>query len=342
MIIAFTGLPGGGKSCAAVARILDNLKLGKRVYTNIEGLDQDEQRQYIKVYCDLDDYHLDKNLIFMSEGESTRFFEFAKENSLIVLDEAHLLFSNREWDTKKNNEFAKWASTHRHHGFNVLIITQSIEKIEKHVRSLIQWNYVYKKIDYLGSLVQNGFHESVYSGCEVTGKALKVTTRKYDKSIFNCYKSTVNEDIKREGFMPTTNILKHPVFYAIPVLFCGFLYMFFAKSSFATGDPFGSKKMMDRATTAAVQNASDSKKPSQPFTNISISHQFPSAVPPLNLEQNSIPVLESVPMPLPPPLPEAAVVVKAYVMIGENEYIVSMSDGDIIRTKYKPKVNRAL
>ncbi|HEY3307317.1 MAG TPA: hypothetical protein VGJ93_02570 [Desulfuromonadaceae bacterium] len=57
--------------------------------------------------------------------------------------------------------------------------------------------------------------------------------------------------------MSNTNILKHPVFYAIPVVTIFALYMFFAKSSFATGDLFGSNKIMNRphsVVSGAVNN----------------------------------------------------------------------------------------
>ena len=274
MIVGFVGTPGSGKTYEAVKKIIANLKNGRRVYTNIDGLNLDEQREFIKVYLDLDDYELNKRLIFLDKAQVLRFWEIVKDGSLVVLDEIHKDFSNREWNTLKNKQFADWCSTHRHAGFDVVFITQDMQKVESHVRSLIEWTYVFRKVNFLGSAVSKKYICYSFAGDETTGNPLATSTRTYDTKIFNCYNSYVTKDAKEIGFMSHVNILKHPIFFIIPCVLAFFLYMFFTKSSFATGDLFGSKKVAHRSDKPAVV---PSVAPSPvPFSTMPVQRPFSS------------------------------------------------------------------
>lgn len=242
MILCYEGTPGSGKTYDAVNKVIQNLRLGRVVYSNIEGFDLPECREHIKLKTGLDDYELSKSLIYLRNNEMLKAHETAKNGSLLVYDEVHKLFSNREWQTGTNKAFAEWASTHRHGGYDVVLITQNLEKVDSHVRGLVEFTYRYKKNNYFGKLFENRYFCYAYS--EDSTKVIGRRQGKYLPSIFPCYNSYSGKDIKELGVQSNVNILKHPVFYAIPVLLLIFVYMF-TKSSFASGDLFG--------TTARLQ-----------------------------------------------------------------------------------------
>jgi len=250
MIFGFVGTPGSGKSYDAVRKILDNLKSGKVVYTNVEGLEDDYCQEFIKLYTGLDDYQLAHQLRHKTDSEMQCFWDFVENQSLIVIDEVHKLFSNRNWQSSANNKFAEWASTHRHIGCDLVLITQDLEKVEKHVRSLIEWTYFYRKVNFFGSLVSNSYLRYAYSGDDHNGQPLSKATRGYEKRVFQCYKSYAAADIKEQGIMETVNVLRHPVFYAIPIVLAGVIWMG-TKSSLGTGDIFGTNKAMATAAASA-------------------------------------------------------------------------------------------
>jgi zona occludens toxin (predicted ATPase) len=103
------------------------------------------------------------------------------------------------------------------------------------LRSLLEWTYRYRKMNFFGSAVQNQYLVYSYSG-DGSGKPLsKPSVKTYERRVFECYKSYVSSDIKELGIMKHVNILKHPVFYALPVLLGVFLYLFF-KSGFSHGE----------------------------------------------------------------------------------------------------------
>ncbi|MGD9950727.1 MAG: zonular occludens toxin domain-containing protein [Desulfobulbus sp.] len=267
MIIGFTGTPGSGKTYEAVNKINDNLRLGRVVYTNIDGIFDPECLEMIKSYCGLSDYALARQLrpiVSPVDGEDPIliFWMHVEPGSLIVLDEIHKWFSNRDWNKETNKEFGYWASTHRHNGYDVVLITQNIERVDAAVRSLLEWNYVYRKVNFLGSAVKRSYLCYAYGGDDTNGKPLATSKRTYKPAIFRCYKSYVAKDIKEMSIMQHVNVLRHPIFLLIPLVFCATFYMF-SKSSLATGDLFGADKVM--AESEANRKA---KPPSKQSGNV--------------------------------------------------------------------------
>ena len=244
MIIGFAGTPGSGKTYEAVKKITDNLQWGRIVYTNIDGISDPVCLEMIKSYCELSDLALMKQLHFLEDWQVPDFWMHVQPGALIVLDEVQKVFSSREWQTTKNNAFATWASTHRHNGFDVVLISQAVERIDSAVRSLLEWTYVFRKVNFFGGAVQRKYLCYAYGGDDTSANPLKKSVRTYNPKVFMCYKSYVAKDVKELGVMQHVNVLKHPVFFAIPLVFCFTLYMLFAKSSIATGDLFGSKQAM--------------------------------------------------------------------------------------------------
>lgn len=250
MIIGYVGTPGSGKSYEAVKRIIENLKKGRIVLTNVKGTDTDIHVEAIKSVTGLDD--ISGQLFYITDNQMRNLPDHVDKypGALIIIDEVHKLFSNREWATKENKSFCDWASTHRHGGFDILLITQDIEKIDKHARSLIEWVYFYRKMNYFGGLVQKKYRRFSYDSDNHSGKPIATDTYTYDTSIFKCYKSYDAIDTKEIGIQKNLNIFKHPVFYAIPVVLCVLIY-FGSKSSLFSGDLLGSGKIAEN--TSKVQ-----------------------------------------------------------------------------------------
>jgi zona occludens toxin (predicted ATPase) len=244
MIIGYVGTPGSGKTYEAVKTILSNLKKGRIVYTNIEGLEKAVCREMIKNVCDLSDLAIERQLKIFEDHELDNFWNHVEPECMVVIDEVQKVFSSREWQSEKNKHFGFWASTHRHHGFDVILITQNPERVDSAVRGLFEWTYLFRKVNFFGGAVQKKYICYSYAGDDTHGNPLTKKVKTYNPLVFKCYKSYVADDIKEQSIRSHVNVLKHPVFFAIPIVFGLTLYMFFEKSSFATGDIFGTGKIM--------------------------------------------------------------------------------------------------
>ena len=250
-ISCYEGLPGSGKSYDATRKLLSNLATGRRILTNIDGLQEDRQRTTIQHYYNMDDQQIMDNLVHLDDEQVTNFWEYTQPGDLIVIDEAQNFFNSRDWQSTTNRELGKWASEHRKRGNDVIFISQDMAGIESSVRRLVEWVYRYKKLNMFGSAVQKKYVRFAYYGQSEKPLRKKICT--YDQKIFACYSSFFKDGTKELGIEKPVNILRHPIIYAIPVLLIIFVY-FFSQSSFVTGDLFGSKAIAQSVSLPEIEN----------------------------------------------------------------------------------------
>jgi len=223
MIIFYEGVPGSGKTYDATVKIVANLKMGRTVYTNIDGIEDVRCKEMIKCLTGLDDFDIDKKLIVLTREQVFHFWDFVIPGSFIVIDEVQKYFNSRDWQKEENRKCADWCSTHRHEGFDALFLTQKIEKVDTQVRTLTEWTYRYKKINFLGSLINQSYICFAFSGDDTSNPLTKIV-RRYEKKYFACYKSYISKDVKELKIQTHANILKHPLFFFIPVVLCFCVY----------------------------------------------------------------------------------------------------------------------
>lgn len=119
MIHLITGLPGSGKSLLAVELILQNRDSEKirPLYSNISGLDFDALRCF-----PLEEIETWYNL---------------PDNSIIVVDECQRWFRPRP-NGSTVPEYISRFETHRHHGHDIILITQHPKLIDANIRRLVE------------------------------------------------------------------------------------------------------------------------------------------------------------------------------------------------------------
>ena len=112
------GLPGHGKGCLAVDRILRDVKLGHKVYANFP------------VYAKPDGSKvLHPKIEFFERWEDIR----QAENGKIYLDEAPRWFSSRAY-AKNTPEDLEFFAQHRHNGLGLILICQSPQQLDVEIR----------------------------------------------------------------------------------------------------------------------------------------------------------------------------------------------------------------
>lgn len=234
MIIIHEGVPGSGKTYDAVRKINDALKLGRSVYHNIRGLDLDLCQEAISAISGLSRGDISRQLVMLTDDHVREFWLHCPDGAFIVIDEAQLYFNSRDFNKGGNRAFGDWASTHRHHGFDLLLISQRAERIETSVRSLAEFRYRYRKLNVFGSLMKKGYLVYSFAGGDSNHLAIRRMT--YDAKIFACYQSYAGDNTEKKAFK-NPNILNHPIFYLLGISIIGALY-FVSQSSFVRGDIF--------------------------------------------------------------------------------------------------------
>lgn len=141
-----TGKKGNGKSIFAVGVIFDALAAGKKVATNLDINLEALGNPYSK-----------KTLIRLPDRPTVEDFEaigrgqdgvVEDDNGVIVLDEVSTIFNARSWGDKARQPILDWLVHSRKYGWDVYMIAQGQEQIDKQLRtSLLEYWVQVKRTD---------------------------------------------------------------------------------------------------------------------------------------------------------------------------------------------------
>ena len=134
MIIAYTGMPGSGKTYALVARADKALRQGRQVFANfpLKGTYQ----------ISLDDI-------------CTHQFP---EDCVVLIDEAGRWFNSREWKDLPHEVFDLF-TMHRHVKMDLFIAVQSFARIDKSLREVVELVYWATNRSYLPYHKYYGYYD---------------------------------------------------------------------------------------------------------------------------------------------------------------------------------------
>lgn len=146
MIYCVTGTLGSGKTLVCVGRILDAIRAGKRVATNLDlrmefltrgGGATDVRR--------LSDFPTVEELSGLGVGNPSR---DESRNGIIVLDEAGTFLNAREWNGKERHALISWLLHSRKLGWDIYLIVQDVSMLDRQVRvSLVEHLVVCRRLD---------------------------------------------------------------------------------------------------------------------------------------------------------------------------------------------------
>jgi len=201
MITLITGTPGAGKTLYAIAKLLQPVigttvtkknddgsseEVTRIVYTNINGLQLEHEP-----ISSGGDWVQDTKRAWqfqpIGEGQGLRdWHKWAKPGSLIVYDEFQKVWPMVPNGTPIPPDIQS-LDTHRHLGVDFILITQSPNNYNRHIQGLVGRHLHVRRMGNLGlTVVYEWDHCSkqlMYS------KSISKAPWRYDKSIFNLYKS---------------------------------------------------------------------------------------------------------------------------------------------------------
>ena len=223
-IIAYTGLPGSGKSYNAVANvILPALKADRKVVTNIP-LNEDALRQLTQAG------EVVEFPVGVLQAEPDRIKDFVTPGCVWVLDEVWRLFPQGVKSDKVPEAFRSLLAEHRHmvdaagNSVQIVFVVQDLANIGAFARRLIESTFHHTKLSFIGA--NKRFRVDVYHG-QVTGATPSVSNRiremygSYDKKITALYSSHTMSDSQNAGANEApidkrANILRRPIFLIAP------------------------------------------------------------------------------------------------------------------------------
>ena len=150
MILFYSGTPGSGKSLHTAEVLYWWIKAGKPAIGNINiNLDmiptKKEKRYTYKRNDQLTPDFLISYAKDFSKGRSVK-----EDSLLLVIDECQLMFNARDWNAKGRAAWLEFFTLHRHLGYRIILIAQFDRMIDRQVRSLIEYEYIHRKVSNFG------------------------------------------------------------------------------------------------------------------------------------------------------------------------------------------------
>lgn len=149
-VYLLTGTPGSGKSLAMAKNIYWHVKTKRPVVANFEinrELFKDSSSFY---YCPNEALTPGKLEEFARWYWSENGGCVKEDHIRLYIDEAQVIFSNRQWS--KNTEWVRFFSQHRKFGYEVHIIAQYDEMIDKQIRALVEYQIMHRKLNNVGKI----------------------------------------------------------------------------------------------------------------------------------------------------------------------------------------------
>lgn len=206
------GDPGSYKTSTLISDYLvPAIKAGRVVVTNIRGV------KTVEEIADIYGFELpDTSEIILVEfneagfEKMARFFHWAPEGALILMDEGQRVYPTRlrdfkpydllnPQDQKRPRSVEDAFDSHRHMNWDIYISTPNIGKIHKEIRAVAEFGYRHKNMATVFSFMKGRYkrvtHIADNSGTAI-GHAISAGLRKIDKRAFDVYQSTATGKTK--------------------------------------------------------------------------------------------------------------------------------------------------
>lgn len=260
MIFGNEGMPRSGKSLDAMQHIVDSLRSGRTVVTNVAGVSHKALSEYLAIPLPT----VQRLLIVieppadMDEEEKVAYVKeqfYAKRipDSLMIWDEI-----NQFWPPDRQPLPAQWAkfvTEHGHEGIDILIMGQDLSELHTTWRKRLQRYTRFTKLDMLGK--DDQMHWGSYTNVGKNRYKLMADGKKpYNKEFFPLYKShrdtTTNKGNYKDSRFSVFQT-KHKVYgAAFGLLLCYCLYVIYG---FFTPEPVQAEPV-----TASAENKTESVK----------------------------------------------------------------------------------
>lgn len=258
-INCYCGLQGSGKSYEVVSSvILEAVSQGRRVVTNVSGINEDRIHEYLVNKRDADAeklgciVHVTNDRItqpqFFPDEEKPQLESVVQGGDLVAVDEAW-----RFWGTdlgKLSHEHMQFFRMHRHYvhpktsvACDVALMTQDVTGLHRSVKNVIEFTFKMQKHKSLG--LAKRYRVDIHEGWKINSKTrIDHRQKSYDPGIFPLYQSyaggqgTESAIDKRQNILGNRTLWMYAGGFVVLALISGVsIWRFFHPTAAKTSSP---------------------------------------------------------------------------------------------------------
>jgi len=153
MIELYSGTPGSGKSLNTARRIRQELLRNRTVIANFpintKLVSKNGKRKIGRfIYLRNDELTVDYLIKHAMDNHKA-----GKEGqSLLVVDEAGIMFNSRDYGNWDRKSWINFFMTHRHYGYNVILVAQIDRLIDRQIRAFLEYDIKHRKANNFKSI----------------------------------------------------------------------------------------------------------------------------------------------------------------------------------------------
>ena len=193
MITFYTGTPGSGKSYSMAYKIRLSLLRGKNVISTVDidtNVISKNGRKKIGNFHFVPINELTADYLY--KYFSKHHPEPKESQTIVFIDECQLIFNTRTWQAQGRMEWIEFFTRHRHLGFDIVLITQNDQMIDKQIRGVVENEFKHTKLNNLFLLLPiTLFYRREYWYGLKDKKPVSRQTIPFRKKIANIYNSLV-------------------------------------------------------------------------------------------------------------------------------------------------------
>ena len=144
-ISLYSGTPGSYKSYHATADIISWLRSGNNVIANFPvNTENYFKRKKIGSFTFVPNSKLTVN--YLLNYAKLHHKPSRKAQTLVVIDEASIMFNARQFDKKDRMEWVNFFANHRHFNYEFILIAQNDRMLDRQIRGLLEYDYKHRAL----------------------------------------------------------------------------------------------------------------------------------------------------------------------------------------------------
>ncbi|MCB5712132.1 zonular occludens toxin domain-containing protein [Lactonifactor longoviformis] len=152
MIYFYSGTPGSGKSLHCAKMIDSWVKKGRNIIANFDINNEFWKTKRLKkkgqILCVDNSCLTVDGLIDFADNYHQRNTkgQIIEKQTLLIIDECQTMFNSRSWNAKGRSKWVIFFTQHRKYGFEVILISQNKDLVDKQIRGCFEYNYVHRNV----------------------------------------------------------------------------------------------------------------------------------------------------------------------------------------------------
>lgn len=218
MLIFHEGLPGSGKSLAAMKdHVIPALKKGRQVWGYVEGWDDPDARAKIAFLAEKTTSEIDLLLHFMSREEVPNWADACPNDCMIVIDELQNFYPAGK--SKLDPKTTQAVAEHRHKGQDILGMGQDLRDCHALFKRRVDQKVYFRNMDFMGMPSRYLWEVQKTKGPD-KWEAVQKGQSTYDQEYFGTYKSHESATENKERFKDDrANVFKSSFFkFVLPLV----------------------------------------------------------------------------------------------------------------------------